>query len=91
MFPAPRQLALDAMTHATSAITMIAAPTLIVHGREDQVIPLQNAHDLLQAIPDAQLHVFGRCGHWTQLEHADAFNELVTRFLRDADVNAHLT
>jgi pimeloyl-ACP methyl ester carboxylesterase len=79
------------MTHATSAITMIAAPTLIVHGREDQVIPLQNAHDLLQAIPDAQLHVFGRCGHWTQLEHADAFNELVTRFLRDVDVNAHLT
>jgi 2-hydroxymuconate-semialdehyde hydrolase len=91
MFPAPRQLALDGMTHATSAITTIAAPTLIVHGREDQVIPLRNAYDLLQLIPDAQLHVFGRCGHWTQLEHADAFNELVTGFLRDADPIAHPT
>jgi 2-hydroxymuconate-semialdehyde hydrolase len=55
------------------------------------VIPLRNAYDLLQLIPDAQLHVFGRCGHWTQLEHADAFNELVTGFLRDADPIAHPT
>ena len=81
MFPAPRQAALDAMTHAEADIAGISAPTLVVHGRDDQVIPLQNAYDLLRLIDDAQLHVFGRCGHWTQIEHADAFSDLVIRFL----------
>ncbi len=83
MFPAPRQGRLDAMTHPAAAIAGIAAPTLVVHGRDDQVIPLQNAFDLLGLIDDAQLHVFGRCGHWTQLEHAAEFTALVTDFLLD--------
>lgn len=83
MFPAPRQRALDAMTHPLGAIAAISAPTLVVHGRDDLVIPLQNAIDLLGLIDDAQLHVFGRCGHWTQLEHAAAFTALVTGFLLD--------
>ena len=81
MFPAPRQRALDALTHSVDEIAGITAPTLIVHGRDDQVIPLQNAVDLLALIDDAQLHVFGRCGHWTQLEHAAEFTDLVTDFL----------
>jgi 2-hydroxymuconate-semialdehyde hydrolase len=81
MFPAPRQRALDALTHRVDEIAGITAPTLIVHGRDDQVIPMQNAIDLLGLIDDAQLHVFGRCGHWTQLEHAAEFTDLVTDFL----------
>lgn len=81
MFPAPRQRALDAMTHPVEDIAAITAPTLIVHGREDQVIPVQNAFDLLDLIEDAQLHVFGRCGHWTQIEQAAGFTDLVTDFL----------
>ena len=82
MFPAPRQAALDAMTHPIDDIAGIGAPTLVVHGRDDQVIPLQNSLDLLRLIDDAQLHVFGRCGHWTQIEHADEFADLVIDFLR---------
>jgi pimeloyl-ACP methyl ester carboxylesterase len=31
-----------------------------------------------------QLHVFGQCGHWVQMEHTDAFNRLVVDFLADA-------
>jgi 2-hydroxymuconate-semialdehyde hydrolase len=81
MFPAPRQLALDALTHRLEDIARITAPTLIVHGRDDQVIPVQNAIDLLHLIDDSQLHVFGRCGHWTQIEHAAAFTSLVIDFL----------
>ena len=81
MFPAPRQAAVDAMTHAEADIATITAPTLVVHGRDDLVIPVQNAYRLLELIDDAQLHVFGRCGHWTQIEHADEFNAMVTDFL----------
>lgn len=81
MFPAPRQAALDALTHDPADIAAVGAPTLIVHGRDDHVIPLQNAIDLLHLVDDSRLHVFGRCGHWTQIEHADSFASLVVDFL----------
>jgi 2-hydroxymuconate-semialdehyde hydrolase len=87
MFPAPRQSALDALTHPPDDIAGIRAPTLVVHGRDDRVIPLQNAYDLLHLIDDAQLHVFGRCGHWTQIEHATEFAGLVADFLSASDVS----
>jgi len=81
MFPEPRQQALDAITHSTDDIGRIGAPTLIVHGRDDVIIPTSNAYALLNLIDDAQAHIFGRCGHWTQIEHAEAFSALVTDFL----------
>lgn len=81
MFPAPRQRWVDAMVTPDDQLAALPHPTLIVHGREDQVIPLENSLRLMRLIPDAQLHVFGRCGHWTQIEHAPAFNRLVADFL----------
>lgn len=77
MFPAPRQRSVDSLAHADEDLASIQAPTLIVHGREDAVIPLSSSWELLRLIPDARLHVFGRCGHWTQIEHADEFAMLV--------------
>jgi len=81
MFPAPRQRWVDAMVTPDHEIAALPHPTLVVHGREDRVIPLDNALHLLHTVPDVRLHVFGRCGHWTQIEHAAAFNELVLDFL----------
>lgn len=81
MFPAPRQRWVDAMAHPDDAIRGIEAPTLLVHGRDDKVIPLATSLRLLDLVDDSRLHVFGRCGHWTQVEYRDAFNALVLDFL----------
>ena len=54
---------------------------LLIWGREDRVNPLDGALVALKLIRRAQLHVFGGCGHWAQLEKADEFNELVLSFL----------
>jgi len=54
---------------------------LLVWGREDRVIPLDGALVALKLIRRAQLHVFGGCGHWAQLERFDEFNRLVLDFL----------
>ncbi|TKG69570.1 alpha/beta fold hydrolase [Prauserella endophytica] len=56
---------------------------LLVWGREDRVNPLDGALVALKTIPRAQLHVFGRCGHWAQLEKFDEFNRLAIDFLKD--------
>ena len=54
---------------------------LLVWGREDRVNPLDGALVALKTIRRAQLHVFGGCGHWAQLEKFDEFNRLVIGFL----------
>jgi pimeloyl-ACP methyl ester carboxylesterase len=77
MFPAPRQRWVDAMVTPDDEIAALPHPTLVVHGREDRVIPLANSLRLLELVPDVRLHVFGRCGHWTQIEHSDAFVRLL--------------
>lgn len=81
MFPAPRQRWVDAMAYSDAEISAIQQPTLLVHGRDDKVIPLETSLRMLQLIDNSQAHLFGRCGHWTQIEHADAFIALLREFL----------
>jgi pimeloyl-ACP methyl ester carboxylesterase len=81
MFPAPRQRWVDAMTTPDEQLAALPHETLLVHGREDRVIPLATSLRLLELIDNAQLHVFGRCGHWTQIERAGEFTELLLDFL----------
>ncbi len=85
MFPAPRQRWVDAMSTPDEQIAGIGCPTLIVHGRDDQVIPLATSLRLHELIDDSELHVFGRCGHWTQIEKAGPFAALVADFLVRSD------
>ena len=81
MFPAPRQRSVDAMVVDEDLIRAISVPTLVIHGRDDQVIPLSNSLRLLELIDRSQLHVFGQCGHWVQIEHAADFSRIVSDFL----------
>ncbi|MER6526303.1 alpha/beta fold hydrolase [Streptomyces sp. NPDC001508] len=61
----------------------IKAPTLLLWGRDDRTITLDGAQLMLKQISDVQLHVFGRCGHWVQLERRREFEQLVTGFLAE--------
>jgi len=56
-------------------------PTLLIHGRDDRVVSLENSLRMLGMIPNSHLHVFNRCGHWAQVEHARVFNALVHTFI----------
>jgi 2-hydroxymuconate-semialdehyde hydrolase len=82
LFPEPRQKGVEAMAGNQHYIRNIPHETLIIHGREDRVIPLENSYKLLQMIDNAQLHVFGKCGHWTQIEHTREFADLVSAFFK---------
>jgi len=59
----------------------IRSKTLLIWGRDDKTMPMDGALFALRRIPDVQLHIFGRCGHWVQMEQADAFNHVVSAFL----------
>jgi 2-hydroxy-6-oxonona-2,4-dienedioate hydrolase len=59
----------------------VATPTLVIWGRDDRFVPLDVGLRLVAGLKDADLHVFSRCGHWAQWEHADKFNRTVADFI----------
>lgn len=83
MFPPPRQAGIDALASDEAAIAALTNKALIIHGRDDQVIPLSASIRLHQLVRNSDLHVFGQCGHWTQIERKDAFNNLLIDFLSE--------
>lgn len=85
MFPAPRQDMVNAMALDETAIAALLHDTLIIHGRDDRVIPMSNSLRLLELIDNSQLHVFARCGHWVQIEHGERFVKLVEGFLIEGE------
>ena len=83
MFPAPRQRWVEAMCTPEDQIRRLPHRTLIVHGREDQVIPLQTSLRLMELIDNADLSVFSHCGHWSMIERTADFNRSVSEFFSD--------
>lgn len=59
----------------------ITAPTLVIWGDRDRIIPPSHAQLVQQAIPRAQVAIIENCGHVPQLEAPERFTELVLRFL----------
>ena len=84
MFPAPRQKKLDEMALEDEQIKKIEIETLIFHGLNDQVIPIeQTSYRLIQLLPHAELHVFNECGHWTQIEKTEPFIDNILTFIKN--------
>jgi 2-hydroxy-6-oxonona-2,4-dienedioate hydrolase len=68
---------------SVEAVMGIRTPSLLIHGRDDRVVPFEMSLRLVACIPDSRLVLLNRCGHWAQLEHAEEFNRLVTQFLEN--------
>jgi pimeloyl-ACP methyl ester carboxylesterase len=48
---------------------------------DDRMGALDVGLQITRIVPDARMHIFAKCGHWAQVEHADEFNRLVLDFL----------
>jgi proline iminopeptidase len=59
----------------------IGVPTLIVHGRQDERVPLERARELQAGIPGSRLRVLEDCGHWPHVEQRAEFVAAVKEFL----------
>ncbi len=81
LFPAPRQRWVDAMSPSPDELADMSTPTLLVHGRDDKVIPASSSEQLADQIPGARLALIAECGHWVQIEKTDDFLRLVEDFI----------
>ena len=62
-------------------IPELKSEMLMIWGRQDRFVPMDTGLRLVAGLPNSELHVFNRCGHWAQWEHADKFNRMVLDFL----------
>jgi 2-hydroxymuconate-semialdehyde hydrolase len=82
MFPQPRQHWVDDLALSGAELAAIGVPVLMVHGRDDRVVPWQvSSAQLLDLLPDSRLHVLSGCGHWTMIEKTADFLAVVQPFL----------
>jgi pimeloyl-ACP methyl ester carboxylesterase len=93
--PTPRagvmaQIAASAMHDACSRLERIAAPTLVVHGEHDQLVPVRNAHTLARLIPLAELAVVPGAGHGYALERPAEARDLLLNWMSRTREERHV-
>lgn len=69
-------------------LAKLEVPVLLIHGTQDVVIPVSRTWELLNVIPHADAHIFSQCGHWSQVERAAEFNQVILQYLRARGVGA---
>jgi 2-hydroxymuconate-semialdehyde hydrolase len=83
MFPVPRQRWVDDLALSGAELAAITHPVLLVHGRDDRVVPWRaSSAQLIDLLPDGKLHVLSGCGHWTMIEKTAEFLAVVQPHLR---------
>lgn len=66
----------------TSALKRMDIPFLLLHGRDDRFVAMESSLYFFEHLPNVQLHLFDRCGHWLQFEKKNAFIKMVSDFFR---------
>lgn len=63
-------------------LALVEQPTLVLWGTEDKVNRPSGGESLQKRMPNCDLYLFSKTGHWVQWERADEFNAVVTAFLQ---------
>jgi pimeloyl-ACP methyl ester carboxylesterase len=66
---------------STPLLTEIAVPTLVIAGRDDQLIPPAASRKMAEAIPNAQFTLIPDAGHLAPLEQPVATSRVIAEFL----------
>ncbi len=77
-----KQLVAGARFDASRSVEEIEAPTLVLHGSDDLVVPVSNAASLAERLPDAELRILENAGHLVFVEQAEEVNREILDFLR---------
>jgi 3-oxoadipate enol-lactonase len=66
---------------STSLLSQVECPALIIHGADDQLIPVAEAESMHQHLPGSRLVIIPKSGHLPNLEQSELFNQAVRAFL----------
>lgn len=77
---AAASLAMKARADSRPTLPLIELPTLVIHGAEDQIVPVKEAEAMAHSIPTARFERIPDAGHLANLEQPEAWNAAVRRF-----------
>jgi pimeloyl-ACP methyl ester carboxylesterase len=77
-----RGFARDQVREVQAAMPAMTQPTLVVWGREDRLLPVDQARILEAGLPTCRKIIFEACGHAPMIEKAAEFNKAVLEFVR---------
>jgi pimeloyl-ACP methyl ester carboxylesterase len=63
----------------------VTAPTLLLWWQNDRFVPVEWGLQLLARLPDAEMRIVPRCGHWLQVEYREYFNETTRAWFTKAE------
>jgi 3-oxoadipate enol-lactonase len=75
------QMVAAALHNCYRRLKRIEAPTLIVHGRQDRMVPVANAEILAERIPCAEIRILEDAGHLYSTEQPEVDEEIARFFL----------
>ncbi|CAG9263012.1 alpha/beta fold hydrolase [Paraburkholderia caribensis] len=83
LFPEPSKTNEPKVIHGIpeERLDSIQTPVLVLHGREDKMVPVECGWRIASRCANADLHVFSKCGHWVQIERRTSFIKLTVDFL----------
>ena len=59
----------------------VQLPTLILHGADDQIIPVKEAEAMHRAVSGSQIEIIPNAGHLLNMEQPEMFNHAVRKFV----------
>jgi len=75
------QLGMKDRPDSTPTLPAIQAPTLILHGADDQLVPVKEAEKMHASIRESQIWILPDAGHLLNLEQPELFNQAVHEYL----------
>jgi 2-hydroxymuconate-semialdehyde hydrolase len=75
----------DGMALIERELEAIGQPSLVIHGQQDRLISVKEAHDLTRRLPSSRLVVFKDAGHCPHEEDPLRFQSLTTQFMAMID------
>jgi len=69
-------------------LAQIKIPTLLIWGLNDTITPPMVAHEFNRLIQGSELYFIDKCGHAPMMEHPEAFNKILEKFLKKTETAA---
>ena len=82
-YSTPRAWAALNATNLTSCLSDISTPTLVISGKQDRTVPVEQAYLFQEKLPDAQLLVLEQCGHFPMYEKFEEYMTTLDGFLKE--------